>query len=152
MRISRGIPSGHRIPIRPKPIMSIYFSLDHHQPLPGWSPGTSGVNIIPENSKRWNISSRPPPCFHLVTSIVNQQKQFQDSKTALRLPLALELRPPSQIERILKCQNSSASPHLAAEIMRITMMMVMVMMNLVAQIMVMMVIIELAPGGGTPKG
>ena len=150
--------------------MSIYFSLGPHYSLPGWSPGTSGVNIIPENSKRWNISSRPPPCFHLVTSIVNQQKQFQDSKTALRLPLALELRPPSQIECILKCQNSSASPHLEAKIMMITMMMVMVMMdlmakimmitmmmvmvmmNLVAQIMMMMVIIELAPGGGTPKG
>ena len=65
VRISRGIPSGHRVPIRPKPIMSIYFSLGRHQSLPGWSPGTSGVNIIPENSKRWNIGSRPPPCFHL---------------------------------------------------------------------------------------
>ena len=84
--------------------------------------------------------------------------------------MALELRPPSQIECILKCQNSSASLHLAAKIMVITRMMVMVMMNLVAQItmmimviimvmmnlvaqiMTMMVIIELAPGGGTPKG
>ena len=82
---------------------------------------------------------------------MNQQNQFQDSRTSLSLPLALELRPQSRIERILKCRNSSASPHLAAKIMMITMMMVMVMMNLVAHIMMMMVI-ELAPGGGTPKG
>ena len=98
------------------------------------------------------ISALDPLLVSTFITIVNQQKQFQDSTIALSLPLALELRPPSQIEYILKCQNSSASPHLEAKIMMITMMMVMVMMNLVAQIMMMMVIIELAPGGGTPKG
>ena len=80
------------------------------------------------------ISALEPLLVSTFTSTVNQQNQFQDSRTSLSLPLALELRPQSRIERILNCRNSSASPHLAAKIMVITMMMVMVMMNLVAHI------------------